>query len=140
MKRKIATINKNIIKRDEKMKILLLRPNHTVHGTRAEEQEDEFKYRRTGESLALGYLAAVLSKENEVEVIDGVLENRSNDDIVEYVDAKKFDLIGFSTNVYIELENNLKIIKKCKDLSDTFIVMGGHVASFVDRFLIMESE
>ena len=118
------------------MKILLLRPNHTVHGNHAEVQEDEFKYRRTGESLALGYLEAVLAEENEVEIIDGVLQNMSNEDIVNYIEQNNFDLIGFSTNVYIELENNLKIIKACNTLEKAFVVMGGHVASFVDKELI----
>ena len=123
------------------MKILLLRPNHTEHGTHAENHEDEFKYRRTGESLALGYLAASLEKDGHiVKILDGVLDNLSNSDIINFINESDFDIIGFSTNVYIELNNNLNIINNCEKLKNIFVVIGGHVASFVDKEIIKENE
>ena len=123
------------------MKILLLRPVNTAEGNRKEKEEDTFKYRRTGESLALGYLAASLeSKGFDVDIIDGVLQNVSNKEIKEIVDSRKYHIIGFSCNVYADLVNNLRIVDSLESAEDLFIIFGGHVATFLDEYILKRSD
>lgn len=119
------------------MKILLLRPVNTTEGYKKFESEDSLKYRRTGESLALGYLAAVLEKEgHSVSLIDGNLQNLGNREIIDRINTASYDIIGFSANVYSDLNNDLNIIKALNISSKTFIFVGGHVATFMDEYIL----
>ncbi|MFT9494144.1 B12-binding domain-containing radical SAM protein [Anaerosolibacter sp.] len=121
------------------MKILLVRPYHTLHGDKLAKEEDTLKYRRVGESLALGYLSSYLIHNGfNVDTVDCVLENLSFGEIKDIIENNNYDIIGFSTNVYIELQNALKILQSSNS-GNAFIVFGGHVATFVDDKLLEKS-
>ena len=122
------------------MKALLLRPVNTAEGNKKFESENALKYRRTGESLALGYLSAVLEKDgHDVSVIDGNLQNLSNNEIIKAINNGNYDIIGFSANVYSDLNNDLDIISRIDTKINPFVCIGGHVATFMDEYILRKS-
>lgn len=119
------------------MKILLVRTYHTTHGEKLSNKENQFKYRRVGESLALGYLSAVLESNGyKVTVIDAVLQNLSHSELIDKINSESFDILGMTTNVYIEVQNNLKVLEDIVKRENSIILLGGHVASFVAKNLL----
>lgn len=84
------------------------------------------------ESLALGYLSAVL-RENGIEsdIIDAYLENMKLDDLVQRILEKEYKIVGFTIFNPSSFEWTSKAAKLLKkENPEIHIILGGHTPSF----------
>lgn len=116
------------------MRVLLFRGPQTPYGDRCRPLEREEKFRKIGEGLALGLLSAVARNAgHQVSVVDGLLENSSVEDLLDIINQTKPDLIGISVTFYLDVRNTLQLLRKLPQADRPFVVLGGHVATFVHK-------
>lgn len=90
------------------------------------------KFSKPVENLAIGYLAAALRRHgHEAVMLDGMLEDWSDEETVRRVVACTPDVIGFTTVLQRFPENLSHIVQHLRSGGFTgLIVVGGHAVSF----------
>lgn len=109
------------------MKVLLLHPSI----------EYELVQEYTGDSLGLGYIAAVLRRDgHEVEVFDSLVRNLNPRDAIREVLSREFDCLGITSNHYHQNTLIPTVREVRKQRPDARIIVGGYLPTLSTEELL----